>query len=259
MHEHHPDCATAIVTEPNVHSTVAPDAMIRDAYWEPLGHDDPRMPPACVIAFDPTAFDASAWRRHEVRQPSALLHAVPKRQAEFLTGRIAARQAIARLGLAASIPGIGASREPRWQNGVAGSITHVHGLAAAVAVAASNINGIGIDVERIVDAATRDALRGTVVTTDEYALLKTACSRFDADLLLTTVFSAKESFFKGAFATVGRYFEFEAARLSSLDADTGRLQLTLTQTLHPTLPEGRVFTIGFRMLAADTVVTSFIW
>ncbi len=174
-------------------------------------------------------------------------------------GRLAARRAIERLGVAASTPGIGASREPLWQMGVTGSITHTSEMAGAIAVASSSARGIGIDIENVIDADGRDAIRDLAITSGEYALLETRREHLTVDMLLTVAFSAKESFFKGTFATVDRYFDFNAVRVSSLDVNSGHMTLTLEETLCPALPEGGSFTTCFKLLSANTVVTSFVW
>ena len=235
------------------------DALLRSARWLEVGDDDPRVPPAFVIEFSSAAFALPAFEQHGVPLPAALQRAVPKRQAEFLAGRIAARHAIERLGVVASIPGIGSSREPRWQAGVTGSITHTRDLAGAIAVEASAVRGIGIDFEEVIEAAARDAVRELAFTPGELALLEKQHGHLSDDMLLTIAFSAKESLFKGTHAAAGRYFDFSAARVSALDADAGRLTLTLAETLCPDLPEGSCHPVCFRMLRPDTVATSFVW
>jgi len=233
--------------------------MLRTTQWIDLGHDDPRMPPAFVIAFSVAAFTTSAFEQHGVPFPATLQKAVPKRQAEFLMGRLAARHAIEHLGVAAAAPGIGTSREPLWQTGVTGSITHTKDMAGAIAVDSSTVHGIGIDIENVVDADARRALEALAITAEEQALLEARREHLSVDAILTIAFSAKESFFKGTFGTVGRYFDFSAARVTSLHVNSGRLTLTLEEDLAPALPKGCSFTVCFRMLTLDTVVTSFVW
>ncbi|GAB3022733.1 hypothetical protein GCM10027285_00410 [Oleiagrimonas citrea] len=233
--------------------------MLRTTRWEELGNKDPRVPPAFVIEFSPDAHTSSACERYGIALPSQLHHAVAKRQAEFIMGRLAAHQAIERLGIAASTPGIGASREPLWQAGVTGSISHTDDIAAAIAVPAPTVTGVGIDIEKVPNAETRDAIRALALTPDEQRLMEARRGHLTTNMLLITGFSAKESFFKGVFAVVGRYFDFDAVRVSGLDADAGRLTLTLRQTLCPSLVEGRSFEVGFKTLARDTVATSFVW
>ena len=74
--------------------------------------------------------------------------------------------------------------------------------------------------------------------------------------LMTIVFSAKESLFKAGFASVGRYFDFAAARVEDLDTESGELSLVLTETLCATMAVGAAYQVDFRLLRADAVLTS---
>lgn len=234
--------------------------MLGDARWLDFGHGDSRLPPVCVIDFSHcVAPDRDAFEKHGVALPSALQRAVPKRQVEYLAGRLAALKAIERLGLVATVPGIGTSREPLWQPGVLGSITHTTGMACAVAIDASSAHGVGIDVEHVVDANGREAILGQAVTARELAVLQHPLSDLSVETLLTIAFSAKESFFKGTFARVGRYFDFDAVQLTDIDPALHRLTLVQQQTLGPTLPAGRTFHIHYTMLSPATIATSFLW
>ncbi len=79
------------------------------------------------------------------------------RLAEFAQGRMHARIALTRLGLAsASIP-VAADRSPVWPQGFVGSISHVPpdparrlpGQVIAVAARSADCAGLGVDLERI--------------------------------------------------------------------------------------------------------------
>jgi 4'-phosphopantetheinyl transferase EntD len=73
--------------------------------------------------------------------------AVAGRVAEFATGRVLARRALADLGVPPSplLPADGGA--PRWPHGIVGSITHCRGYRAAVAAPSALAAGIGIDAE----------------------------------------------------------------------------------------------------------------
>lgn len=238
---------------------VVRDTLIRPRGWLDLGNDDPRMPPAFMLAFSARAFSVCAFRQYEIALPERLENAVPRRQAEFLAGRLAARQAIERLGIDAVTPDVGRSREPLWQAGVTGSISHTAEIAGAVAVDSSRVNGVGMDIENLTRGGIEPEARALVVTPEEQTLLETQGMMLSSELLFTLAFSAKESFFKGTFAHVGHYFDFKAVRISSLDTDIGRLTLMLVEPLGKELTEGREFPVFFKTLSADTLVTSFIW
>ncbi|MDA3804914.1 4-phosphopantetheinyl transferase [Clavibacter sp. CT19] len=75
----------------------------------------------------------------------AVATALPGRRAEFVTGRVLARQALAALGIrGASIP-VARSGAPVWPSGVVGSITHCVGLRACAVGRRDEHAGIGID------------------------------------------------------------------------------------------------------------------
>jgi 4'-phosphopantetheinyl transferase EntD len=252
-----------------------------------LGWADPRVPAAVLIAYDVEAFDVSAFGRFGVGMPESIGRSVSKRQAEFFMGRLAAGDAVGALvGRAHARPsplkrlpheqqiGVGASRQPVWPVGVVGSITHAGRFAAAVAAEGAGagatglgdgpgdgtgITGIGIDIERRIGTETCQSVEDTVLKPVEKALLHSLAGEVAYDMLLTIAFSAKESFFKGSFATVGTYFDFDAVEIVALDATGGTLEIMLTRSLAPALARGRRFAVRIQCIDADTVLTSFVW
>lgn len=235
------------------------DKVLRTARWLDLGNRDPRLPYASLIELASVTTESPAFEHHEIPFPRSMENAIPKRRVEFVMGRLAARLAIANLGIVPSPVGIGPSREPLWQAGITGSISHTHELVAAVAVASSTVRGVGIDLEGIVDVDALDAIRHMAMTPDEQAVLEQQRKDISESMLVTIAFSAKESFFKGTFLTVGRFFDFSAVRVSHFDAASGRLDLTITEDLCPDLPQGRSFPLWFTFVSSTTVATSFIW
>nr|WP_259674725.1 4'-phosphopantetheinyl transferase superfamily protein [Pseudomonas fluorescens] len=67
--------------------------------------------------------------------------------------------------------------------------------------------------------------------------------------MLTLAFSAKESLFKAVFPQVGRYFDFDAARLVEVHWPSGRLVLRVTQDLSTSIRAGMLFEGYFQMWA----------
>lgn len=217
------------------------------------------MPAAILITYDLDAFKTAAFVRHGIDMPASIERSVRKRQAEFFMGRLAARDALVTLGVPGRQIAVGPSRQPIWPSCILGSITHAGGFAAAVVTGSADITGIGIDIERRIAAETHQSVEDTVLTPAEQSLLLALPGDVPYDLLLTIAFSAKESFFKGGFATVGEYFDFDAVNLTALDIAGGTLELTVTRSLAPALPRGRRFTLRTRFIDADTVLTSFAW
>lgn len=90
------------------------------------------------------------FEHHRIPRPSALHDAVPKRRAEFLSGRYCAARVLERMDMKTEV-GISRHRAPIWPDSVVGSISHTSDKAVAVAVAmrALDVLGLGIDIERV--------------------------------------------------------------------------------------------------------------
>lgn len=179
-----------------------------------------------------------------VQFPDTLRRSVTKRRAEFLAGRHLAQTAIAHLTGHSVDVGIGAQRQPLWPDGLSGSLSHTETYAVCLLVDRPDYL-VGIDVERrLASVACAAALR-PCARADEMAFLEAGGEDFAARL--TLLFSAKETLFKALFPRVGRYFDFDAARLHSLDLAAGRLTLTLTRDLGGSFAVGCKFPIRFRI------------
>jgi 4'-phosphopantetheinyl transferase EntD len=223
-----------------------------------LGGPDVAVPPVVLITYDVEVFDTTAFARVGLDRPENIGRSVTRRQAEFFMGRLAAREALVHLATAGQV-GIGASRQPIWPAGVIGSISHAGRYAAAVATRDGGITGVGIDIEHRIGTQTRASVEDSVLTPAEQSRLHPLAGDVPYEMLLTIAFSAKESFFKGSFATVGTYFDFDAVELTALDVAAGTLQIVLTRTLAPSLPQGRRFTLRHGFIDEDTVLTRFVW
>lgn len=232
-------------------------ALILERWWRELWIG--QALPIRFIAFNAGGFDPNDFVRHEIERPASIAKAVPKRQAEFLAGRLAARDALLRLGSAPEPVGIGSARQPLWPAGVTGSISHSEGVAAALAVPAIGCAGVGLDVERIVGPDAFKALCTTVVGPAEMALLAQAPAALSLPTLLTICFSAKESFFKGTYAHVRRYFDFTDVRITAHDTVERWVEITVDVELTSALPPGRVFRLPFTFVQEDLILTAFAW
>jgi enterobactin synthetase component D len=161
---------------------------------------------------------ADEARLSAIGLPAQLERAVPERALQFLAGRYCARVALRRLLPAISegaIP-IGVDRAPVWPAGVVGAITHGEGLAAAAVARTADAVGIGLDLERVLSASAMAAVFTDIATRDEMQAL--AGAQLGEAVLLTLVFSAKESLFKCLYRLVGHYFDFHDAAI--VDAST---------------------------------------
>jgi 4'-phosphopantetheinyl transferase EntD len=145
----------------------------------------------------------------------AVAKAIERRVAEFSTGRWCAREAMRRLGWAPCPIPVGPSRAPVWPMGITGSISHTPGFTCALVSAGTGC--VGIDVERS-DRSLPEAAWRLILSSPERMRLGTGLERLLA-------FSAKESFFKAAFARVGGYFDFDAVEFRVTGAGTFGLRV----------------------------------
>lgn len=212
-----------------------------------------------ILRFDEAAFTPTHFAAAAVRCPDGIARSVRKRQAEFFFGRLAARYAMERAGWEPGLVwadiGIAATREPLWPAHVVGSISHTAGIAAAVVAPSRAYRGMGLDVEQIVSERTRATVLEMALDDEEARMLDACPGRLSLDERITLVFSAKESLFKAAFGSVRRIFDFSAARLSSMDLESGRLALTLVEHLNDEFTLGRCCELAFSQLEGGTILT----
>lgn len=216
------------------------------------------LPPVCIMRIDGQV-DATSFARYGIMCPPHIARSVPQRQAEFFYGRRAAAEALAATGIAARDVAIGAHREPVWPAGIIGSISHNRQHAAAVAAVRGHYSGLGIDLETVCDPDSERALREIVVGPSELAYLRTLVGVMHLGTLLTIVFSAKESLFKGAFSSVGCHFDFSAAKVAGLDVERGLVRLLLQQHLSGDFRQDDACTVQFEFIDRHTVLSSFAW
>ena len=181
-----------------------------------------------------------------------------ERQADYFFGRLAARQALAALGLGHHDVGTGAFREPLWPAGILGSISHNDKYAVAVAIDQAYTGGIGvgIDIESVLNRATLALIEQSVLSSSELDYLRKLNTPVALEILMSLVFSAKESFFKASFNTVGRYFDFDAIALKSVDMDRRAITFEVRVRLAPQLAAGLCQSVHFVLLDDSTVFTS---
>lgn len=135
--------------------------------------------------------------------------AVEKRRREFVTGRACAREALRQLGIEPIPIPTGERGEPRWPDGIVGSITHCSGYRASAAARSCDAASIGIDAEP--NAALPEGVSGRIAFGSEYALLGLDAGDARVDRLL---FSAKEAVYKAWFPLARRWLGFEDVEVS---------------------------------------------
>jgi len=135
--------------------------------------------------------------------------AVHKRRVEFSTGRMLARMCIAMLKTEVTEVLQGENREPIWQKGLKGSISHNDILCAAVVTDNENILSVGIDIE-LTDGVTPD-LWEHIFSLKEREYIKDSPAPLETAAIL---FSAKEAFYKMQFPITRQVIEFKDAEIT---------------------------------------------
>ena len=162
--------------------------------------------PAATAASYPEAIEAGLFP--EEREHIA--HAVAKRRVEFAAVRRCARRALRELGYP-PVPILpGEQREPRWPEGVVGSMTHCAGYCAAAVARSGEVSALGIDAE--VHAPLPEGVLDLISLESERALLAELTDRVPGAVHWDRVlFSAKESVYKAWFPLTRRWLGFEQA------------------------------------------------
>ncbi|MFP6862223.1 4'-phosphopantetheinyl transferase family protein [Pseudomonas sp.] len=199
-------------------------------HW-PLPHTLPALQ-LISTRFTPELLDTEDFSRCAVEP----VRGVAKRQAEYLAGRLCAREALLRVTGTAAVPASGEDRAPQWPVGLVGSITHGSGWAGAVVGNSAHWRGLGLDIEQIMPASRADRLAGEILTPSElFRLEALPCEQRAKRISLT--FSLKESLFKALYPQVLQHFYFQDAELLSVDVDN-KVRMRLLIDLHADWPAG---------------------
>lgn len=213
--------------------------------------------PVWVMAFDARSFRPEFFDTADIPCPPSIRRSVHKRQCEFFFGRLAARAALSSFGYGQFEVPIGPSHQPEWPAGFAGSISHSRSLAGATVLQEPEVQGVGIDIEHVVSEQELVSLRTQVLTAREGAYLESL--DIPLHLTATLVFSAKETFFKAAFSSVGRYFDFDAVSVRHIDFKNRVIRLDVMENLSASFSRGYGCDVSFHMIDIDAVLTTFAW
>ena len=216
----------------------------------PLGCDWP-LPlalPSSVwrsTTFDPAQLTPDDFTRSGLDVPASIQRSVAKRQAEFLAGRLCARDAVLHLDGTRATPAIGEDRAPVWPAHISGAITHSNGTAAAIVGLKSQWQGLGMDLENMLSTERAERLAKEILTPDELRAMAAGAAQ-DIALLVTLTFSVKESLFKALFPLVKKRFYFEHAQVLSWSRE-GHVRLRLLTDLSPEWQQGQELNAQFAL------------
>ena len=203
------------------------------------------LPGACLISshFDPSLLLPGDFAASGI----APVRGVAKRQAEYLAGRLCAREALRRVTGVASVPAVGADRAPQWPAEVSGSITHGQGWAAAIVARKECCLGLGLDVEQCLASPRAESLAAEILTENELQRL-TGLAPQERAWRISLTFSLKESLFKALYPLVLKHFYFHDAELLSFEPQQGSAVLRLLLDLSQDWPAGTELRGHYAML-----------
>lgn len=151
------------------------------------------FPGDVALAVGDPAADSEALFPEEA---ALLTRAVEKRQREFKKGRECARHALKDVGGPHVAIPQGPSREPIWPAGFVGSISHTHGLCAAVAARSTGYLAVGVDLEPA--ESIEPGLWPRIAGDGEARAFQRAAAAagLSAGAAMRVLFSMKECFYK---------------------------------------------------------------
>ncbi|WP_284243639.1 4'-phosphopantetheinyl transferase family protein [Thalassotalea insulae] len=182
--------------------------------------------------FDNKLYDKTLFNDLQIYYPPELDASVVKRQAEFLAGRISAKETLLRSGLYQSNPptiNIGQQRNPIWPEHLIGSISHTHNHAMCAISLKKHNSCIGIDIENHMSDELADKIGCSIYSEDE--IKKLVNEKLSHKLASTLIFSAKESLFKAIYPLVGRYFDFDCATVTKFSLAEKYIYLKVSKAI----------------------------
>lgn len=139
---------------------------------------------------------------------AAVERAVSRRRAEYAAGRIAAKQALAQLGVQnVSIP-VANDRSPIWPTGFVGSISHAGNYAIACVAKRAERVGIGIDIE-VAESLDPDLWQQVLTAQEIDSLNRLDLSR--RCRVASAIYSLKEALFKFQYPITREWLDFHSA------------------------------------------------
>lgn len=166
------------------------------------------LPPAVGVA---SRVDDSIPVSLFPEEHAAISRAVPRRRAEFATGRACAREALAAIGFPPQPIIQGTRGAPVWPMGVVGSITHCVGYRACAVARCEDLRSVGIDAE-----PNEPLPRGLLPDIARHAERRALEGQFARDPSIAwdrLLFCAKEAIYKAWFPLMGAWLGFDDAEV----------------------------------------------
>jgi enterobactin synthetase component D len=176
------------------------------------------------------------------RIPDTIVRAIPKRQYEFLLGRLAAEVLLVEIGVPCEASWVQTSgRQPVWPSGITGSISHSKDMVAvSICHKKYRVQSIGIDIESLDQHASAIKAITACFTNQERERL----DQIENGLIIG--FSVKEALYKCLYPISGLFFDFLDAEILYVDTINQHIGCVLHRSLGAGLNSGSCFRGDFR-------------
>jgi phosphopantetheine--protein transferase-like protein len=188
--------------------------------------------PACVTTSCCRIADAEDTL--DPAERAAIEHAVAKRQQEFIAGRICARHALERRGIATGPLRRLPNGSIAWPGGITGTISHSEIWCGAAVARRSDAAGIGLDIETV--ARVKENIWRRILTEEERAWLE-GQPEASTQQWAALIFSAKEALYKCVAALLECRIGFMDAVIIP-DPRQGTFAVRLDERVAAHLPRG---------------------
>ncbi|WP_392384193.1 4'-phosphopantetheinyl transferase [Marinomonas primoryensis] len=207
-----------------------------------------RLPKLTIFSchYTNTRYTQRLFKEFDIYFPNSLQRSVVKRQAEYFAGRYMAKLALSALGIENTKVSTGIDRAPSWPIAINGSISHTHNTAYSAVGTTADFDYIGIDFEEFISPSTSKDIASIIINPHEQIRLASYNLKFE--IMLTLIFSAKESLFKALYQRVNEYFDFSAAEFVSITGKDNQFVIQLTRSLCSGLPKGKRFIGHFEIM-----------
>jgi enterobactin synthetase component D len=125
-------------------------------------------------------------------------------------------------------------------------------VATAIVGPASQIEAIGVDIERMIKEATPQMIKHICCDVEDLDEVQDV-QRISREEALTLIFSAKESLYKAIYPKLRRFYGFQAARLRAIGPHLMRIMLVTD--LSDAFEEGTMWDLQIRMPSPDLMET----
>ncbi len=209
-------------------------------------------------------FDTSLYSSYGIDFPDEIKRSVNKRQAEFFAGRYCVKNSLTKSKLTNNaqgvVVGIGHNRSPIWPKGIIGSITHTDNAAVSIIAPDSAYTYLGVDIEKIMPIEQAHDIKTTILTTDELKKIDSIYPgrlTLPLNILITLIFSAKESLFKALYKNVQSYFDFNVAFTKKIDLESLAIYMSIEENFAKKYQLSNCYKLNYN-ISEEYVMTTLV-